>query len=143
LTKSFTKKQIDIINLHRIARMATVDKLGKPLVVPICFAFDGSFIYSPIDKKPKSVSADKLKRIRNIINNPNISLVIDEYLENWSMLYYLIIQGTAEIIDEGEEYENSLSMLSKKYDQYREMGLESLGAPVIKITPDKIISWNN
>jgi len=123
--------------------MATVDKLGKPLVVPICFAFDGSFIYSPIDKKPKSVSADKLKRIRNIINNPNISLVIDEYLENWSMLYYLIIQGTAEIIDEGEEYENSLSMLSKKYDQYREMGLESLGAPVIKITPDKIISWNN
>ena len=123
--------------------MATVDKLGKPLVVPICFAFDGSFLYSPIDKKPKSVSADKLKRIRNIINNPNISLVIDEYLENWSMLYYLIIQGTAEIIDEGEEYENSLSMLSKKYDQYREMGLESLGAPVIKITPDKIISWNN
>ena len=123
--------------------MATVDKLGKPLVVPICFAFDGSFIYSPIDKKPKSVSADKLKRIRNIINNPNISLVIDEYLENWSMLYYLIIQGTAEIIDEGEEYENSLSMLSKKYDQYREMGLESLGAPVIKITLDKIISWNN
>ena len=143
MTKSFTKKQIDIINLHRIARMATVDKLGKPLVVPICFAFDGSFIYSPIDKKPKSVSAGKLKRIRNIINNPNISLVIDEYLENWSMLYYLIIQGTAEIIDEGEEYENSLSMLSKKYDQYREMGLESLGAPVIKITPDKIISWNN
>jgi len=123
--------------------MATVDKVGKPLVVPICFAFDGSFLYSPIDKKPKSVSAGKLKRIRNIINNPNISLVIDEYLENWSMLYYLIIQGTAEIIDEGEEYENSLSMLSKKYDQYREMGLESLGAPVIKITPDKIISWNN
>ncbi len=123
--------------------MATVGKLGKPLVVPICFAFDGNFIYSPIDKKPKSVSAGKLKRIRNIINNPNISLVIDEYLENWSMLYYLIIQGTAEIIDEGEEYENSLSMLSKKYDQYREMGLESLGAPVIKITPDKIISWGN
>ena len=123
--------------------MATVGKLGKPLVVPICFAFDGNFIYSPIDKKPKSVSAGKLKRIRNIINNPNISLVIDEYLENWSLLYYLIIQGTAEIIDEGEEYENSLSMLSKKYDQYREMGLESLGAPVIKITPDKIISWGN
>ncbi len=123
--------------------MATVGKLGKPLVVPICFAFDGNFIYSPIDKKPKSVSAGKLKRIRNIINNPNISLGIDEYLENWSLLYYLIIQGTAEIIDEGEEYENSLSMLSKKYDQYREMGLESLGAPVIKITPDKIISWGN
>ncbi|GJM16083.1 MAG: hypothetical protein DHS20C13_14100 [Thermodesulfobacteriota bacterium] len=123
--------------------MATVDEFGKPLVVPICFAFDGSFIYSPIDKKPKSVPTSKLKRIRNILNNPNISFVIDEYLENWSMLNYLIIQGTAEIISEGEEYENSLSILSKKYDQYRKMGLESLGAPVIKIKPDKIISWGN
>lgn len=123
--------------------MATVDEFGKPLVLPVCFAFDGSFIYSPIDKKPKTVSAGKLKRVRNIINNSNVSLVIDEYVENWSMLYYLIIQGTAELIDEGEEYKNSLTMLSDKYDQYREMGLENLGAPVIKITPEKIISWGD
>jgi len=143
LTINLTKKQRDIINSHRIARMATVDESGKPLALPVCFASEGNFIYSPIDKKPKSVSAGKLKRVRNIISNPNISLVIDNYVENWSMLYYLIIQGTAEMIYEGEEYKNSLKILTKKYAQYDEMGLESLGAPVIKITPEKIISWGD
>lgn len=123
--------------------MATVDELGKPLVIPVCFVYDGTFIYSPIDKKQKSVSASKLKRVRNITGNPNISLVIDNYVENWSLLYYVIIQGTAEMIYEGQEYQNALTILTEKYSQYAEMGLESLGAPVIKITPEKIITWGN
>lgn len=123
--------------------MATVDELGKPLVIPVCFVYDGTFIYSPIDKKQKSVSASKLKRVRNITGNPNISLVIDNYVENWSLLYYVIIQGTAEMIYEGQEYQNALTILTEKYSQYAEMGQESLGAPVIKITPEKIITWGN
>ncbi|MGB2691874.1 MAG: pyridoxamine 5'-phosphate oxidase family protein [Thermodesulfobacteriota bacterium] len=143
MTTNLTKKQKTLINSHRIARMATVDELGKPLVIPVCFVYDGTFIYSPIDKKQKSVSASKLKRVRNITGNPNISLVIDNYVENWSLLYYLIIQGTAEMIYAGQEYQNALTILTEKYSQYAEMGLESLGAPVIKITPEKIITWGN
>ncbi len=143
MTTNLTKKQKSLINSYRIARMATVDELGKPLVIPVCFVYDGTFIYSPIDKKQKSVSASKLKRVRNITGNPNISLVIDNYVENWSLLYYVIIQGTAEMIYEGQEYQNALTILTEKYSQYAEMGLESLGAPVIKITPEKIITWGN
>ena len=143
MTANPTEKQRGLINSHRIARMATVDESGNPLVLPVCFAYDGQFIYSPIDNKPKSVSAGKLKRVRNITDNPNISLVIDNYVENWSLLYYLIIQGTSEIICEGQEYQNALTILTEKYSQYVEMGLESLGAPVIKITPEKIISWGD
>ncbi len=143
MAANLTKKQRGLVNSHRIARMATVDESGNPLVLPVCFAYDGQFIYSPIDNKPKTVSAKKLKRVRNIANNSNISLVIDNYVENWSLLYYLIIQGTAEIICEGQEYQNALTILAEKYYQYVEMGLESLGAPVIKITPKKIISWGD
>lgn len=123
--------------------MATVDESGNPLVLPVCFAYDGCFIYSPIDKKPKRVSADKLKRVRNIINNPNISLVIDKYFEDWNELYYVIITGSAQVLNSGEEYHRALKILAEKYDQYRKMGLENLGAPVIKITPEKIISWGD
>lgn len=123
--------------------MATVDKLGNPLILPVCFAYDDGFIYSPIDKKPKRVSANKLKRVRNIIDNPNISLVIDKYVENWNKLYYVIIIGRADVIYSGGEYKRSLKILTEKYDQYRKMGLEHLGAPVIKITPEKIISWGD
>jgi len=98
--------------------MATVDELGNPLVLPVCFAYDGRFIYSPIDNKPKRVSADKLKRVRNIISNPNISIVFDKYFENWNKLYYVIIVGRADVIYSGQEYRNSLKILAEKYDQY-------------------------
>ncbi|MGH7909798.1 MAG: TIGR03668 family PPOX class F420-dependent oxidoreductase [Thermodesulfobacteriota bacterium] len=138
-----TDKEIEFIKSHRVARMATVDGLGRPLVVPICYYFDGRFIYTPIDKKPKRASPRELKRVRNIIENPNVSLVIDEYYEDWTKLYYVIINGRAEIIESGEEYQNSLRLLSEKYHQYRDMKLSGLNLPVIKIILERIISWGN
>lgn len=120
-----------------------MDELAKPIVVPVCFAYDGRFVYSPIDKKPKSVRTSELKRVRNIIHNPHVSLVIDEYFENWAKLYYIMIRGRAELIYKGDEYINALRILSEKYDQYAQMDLEHLGFPVIKIEPEKIISWGD
>lgn len=123
--------------------MATVDKFGKPLVLPICFVYDGTHFYSPIDRKPKSVPAEKLKRIKNITNNPSVSVVIDHYVEDWSKLYYFVIEGKAKLLYSGQLYRNSLKLLTDKYDQYREMDLQNLGSPVIKIEPVKIISWGD
>ena len=136
-------KEIEFIKSHKVARLATVDGLGRPLVVPICYYFDGRFIYTPIDKKPKRASPRELRRIRNIIENPNVSLVIDEYYEDWTKLYYVIINGRAEIIESGEEYQNSLRLLSEKYPQYGDMKLSGLNLPVIKIILERIISWGN
>src|SRR3989304_1638376 len=62
-----TDKVLEFIKSHRVARMATVDGLGRPLVIPVCYHFNGSSIYTPIDKKPKRASPRKLKRVRNII----------------------------------------------------------------------------
>ena len=112
-------------------------------MVPVCFVYDANCIYTPIDSKPKSVPAGRLKRVRNIIENPRVSLVIDEYSEDWSKLYYIIIHGRAELLYEGQEHNACLKLLSDKYKQYIDMGLEALEAPVIKITPEKIISWQD
>ncbi|HWP91659.1 MAG TPA: TIGR03668 family PPOX class F420-dependent oxidoreductase [Thermodesulfobacteriota bacterium] len=126
---------------HRVARLATVDRFGKPLVVPICYAYDGMNIYTPIDKKPKRVSVRGLKRIKNIMENPYVSLVIDEYHEDWDKLSYIIIHGKAELIESGQEYQESLRLLTQKYVQYERMNLTGLNLPVIKIIPERIISW--
>jgi len=126
---------------HRVARMATIDKLGRPLVVPICYAYDGKNLYSPIDKKPKKAPARELKRISNIIYNPYVSIVIDDYHEEWSKLCYVIVHGRAELLESGEDYLKSLSILCEKYPQYLEMNLSSLNLPVIKVVPDRILSW--
>ena len=138
-----TDKERIFILSHRVARMATADKSGRPLVVPICYAYDGRCFYTPIDKKPKRVSAGGLKRVRNLSENPNVSVVIDEYHENWTMLCYVIIQGRAELLEREEEYLNPLRLLCEKYPQYEDMNLSKLNLPVIKIIPNRIRSWGS
>jgi len=138
-----SRKQREILESARVARMATVDEAGKPHIVPICYAFVSGLIYTPIDKKPKSVSADTLKRINNIRSNPYISFIVDKYYEDWSRLYFLKLSGLASLIEKGDEYENSLLSLCEKYSQYRDMDLLNLGLPLIKISPQRIVSWGD
>ncbi len=123
----------------RVARLATVDHSGQPLVVPICYAYDGQNLYSVIDEKPKRVSADRLKRVRNLRENPKVSLVIDDFDEDWSKLRHVIIQGEAEILFGGTEQEQAIALLQNKYPQYQDMSLHK--QPVIKITPKRFIHW--
>ncbi len=137
-----TDEEKTFIASQRVARMATVDKSGKPLVHPICYAYKDGNLYTPIDKKPKRVSWKGLKRVKNIQENPNVSVVIDEYSEDWGKLRYTIIHGRAELMEGGDEYDESLSLLCDKYPQYEEMDLSRLGLPVIKIIPERIVSWN-
>ena len=68
----------------RVGRLGTADATGQPLVVPICYAFDGESLFSAIDAKPKTTGPSGLKRIRNIRENAKVSVVIDRYDEDWS-----------------------------------------------------------
>ncbi len=134
-------KEREFISSHRVARMATADRSGRPLVVPICYTFDGGILYTPIDGKPKRVPVGELKRIRNITENPNVSIVVDDYSEDWTKLCYVIIHGRAELIESGEEYLRSIRLLYEKYPQYEKMNLSELNLPVIKVVPHRIVSW--
>jgi PPOX class probable F420-dependent enzyme len=134
-------KERGILLAGRVARMATADDSGRPHVVPVCFAYDGRNIFTPVDKKKKSVRPGALKRVVNIMSNPRVSLVIDGYYEDWRRLYYVLIQGFAQILEDGDEYRDSLNILARKYPQYKKMGLEEAGLPVIKIIPERIVSW--
>ena len=129
------------ITTRRVARMATVDAAGFPHIVPICYAYDGSRLYSVVDEKPKRVEAGRLRRLVNIQGNARICLMIDEYDEDWSRLRFVMIHGAAEISRTGAEHSHALSLLRQKYPQYRAMTLAEDVNPVIAITPTKIVSW--
>lgn len=134
----------EFIREHRVARLATVDAEGRPAVVPICYVFDGERIYSPIDEKPKSVDAKRLKRVRNIEVNPQVSLVIDDYSEDWSKLAYVILGGMAELMEPEEnadERTRVVQSLRDKYPQYRSMAIDR--RPIIRITPTRIKRWKS
>ena len=127
---------------QRVARMASVDTNGRPHVVPICFVLDGtSVIYSAIDLKPKSVETKNLRRVRNIANNPSVSILLDRYTEDWAQLGFVILHGAAKVLAQGAERNRAEDLLRKKYSQYEK--LLQLGAPMIKIDVGRITSWGN
>ena len=136
----FSPQATEFVRSHRVARLATADADGAPFVVPVCYAFDGKRIYTAIDLKPKRVGGRALKRVRNILENPQVALVIDDYSEDWSELTYVMVRGVAVLIESGEERQRAEHLLRQKYQQYETM-LQP-GCPVIRITPERVISWS-
>jgi PPOX class probable F420-dependent enzyme len=124
----------------RVARLATADSGGRPQVVPICFALTAAGIVTPIDEKPKDVDPMGLRRVRDVRENPSVSLVADHYAEDWSQLGWVQVRGTAELLDPDEEgHEEGVTALRGKYDQYADHELSR--RPIIQIEPESVRSW--
>jgi coenzyme F420-0:L-glutamate ligase / coenzyme F420-1:gamma-L-glutamate ligase len=124
----------------RVAHLATADAEWRPHVVPVCFVSHAEHIYIALDEKPKSVAPSRLKRVRNILANPQVSLVVDHYGEDWMRLSYLLISGTAALADPGtDRHAGAIPLLREKYSQYRSMAIDQ--QPVIAITITATHSW--
>ncbi len=137
---NLTPEQAVLLSQTPVGHLATAGADGSPHVIPVCFAYDGSNIYSVLDAKPKRGSLTGLRRVRNIIANPQVSLVIDHYDEDWTRLWYLLVHGRAELVEHGPEPPAAIARLREKYPQYRNMPLD--GNPVIKITPERVTGWS-
>ena len=124
----------------RVARLATADAEGSPHAIPVCFAYDGRTLYIALDEKPKDVPVTRLKRVRNILENPRVSLVADRYAEDWSLLAYVMLRGRAELVEPGtDEHAAAVRLLRGKYHQYEDMRIQD--NPVISIRPESVASW--
>jgi len=134
---SLTKKELAFLRVARTAHLATADKSGQPHVIPICFVYDGKQFYSPIDEKPKRTT--ELKRLKNIRDNPTVSLLFDHYEEDWRKLAYVLIFGKARILQSGVNHRRAVKLLRRKYAQYRTMAIHN--RPMIVVTPKRIVSW--
>ena len=101
----------------RVGRLATVSPDGRPHLVPLCFALDGEVLYSAVDDKPKR--SKRLQRVENIRNRPRVAVIVDQYDEDWTRLWWVRLDGTARVLDTGSEREHALALLRSKYQQYR------------------------
>ncbi len=119
--------------LTPVARLATVDG-GKPHLVPVVFCEHGGALFIPIDGKPKT--GRKLRRVRNIEANPAVSLLIDEYEDDWSRLRWLRADGTATV---GPLQPAVRAALLDKYPQYE---ATPMGSTAIRVEIDRIQSWS-
>jgi PPOX class probable F420-dependent enzyme len=125
-----------------VARMATLAADGRPELVPIVFAESGGALWSPIDGKPKRGA--ELARVRNLRRDPRVCLLLDHYESDWSKLWWLRIDGRAEIVAAaGAEALAAAGALRAKYPAY-ESGVTPLfaGEPtLIRIAVLKRVGW--
>jgi PPOX class probable F420-dependent enzyme len=134
-------EQAVFLERQRSGRLATVDPRGQPHAVPICYALLDGILYTPIDEKPKTGDPRELRRIRNILANPKVCLVVDHYEDDdWSRLQWLQVRGEASLVEDDAERAHALIALRARYRQYRTMALESL--PLLRITPTRLVGWN-
>ena len=135
-----SEREAEVLAGRRVACLATADAAGRPHVVPVCFAVIGDTAYITIDRKPKGDPL-RLKRLRNIADNPAVALVADHWDEDWTRLAWVMLRGRAEILMDGDEHDRAQALLRERYPQYRGMAIE--GLPVIAIRIERATSWGD
>jgi len=120
-----------------VLRLATAGADGRPHVVPCTFAVDGSGrIVIGVDNKPKASA--RLRRLRNISENPRVSLLVDRYADDWTQLWWVRADGTAAIERSGAEHADHWDLLRARYPQYDGQVLDG---PVIAVTVERWSGW--
>ncbi|MFN2521618.1 MAG: pyridoxamine 5'-phosphate oxidase family protein, partial [Candidatus Limnocylindria bacterium] len=100
----------DLLMTARVGHLATAGRDGRPHVIPVCFAWVPPVLYSAIDAKPKTTTL--LRRVRNIIDTGRAAFVVDRWSEDWGQLAYLLVEGPAEMLEDGQERDEALILLT-------------------------------
>jgi PPOX class probable F420-dependent enzyme len=120
-----------------VLRLATAGADGRPHLVPCTFAVDDAGrIVIGIDSKPKTTA--NLRRLRNISENPSVSLLVDQYDDDWTRLWWVRADGTAAIERAGAEHAAHWDQLRARYPQYAGQVLDG---PVIVVTVESWSGW--
>lgn len=139
------ERQRRFLNERRVGHLATADKSGAPHLIPVCYAIavdpnGGDSLYITIDEKPKRQEMP-LKRLRNILENPQAAFVVDRWDEDWRRLGWVMLRGRAEILETGPEHDHAQALLIARYPQYRAMNLA--GLPVIALRIARATDWGD
>jgi PPOX class probable F420-dependent enzyme len=126
-----------------VARLASSADDGRLHQVPIVFARSGGRLWSPVDGKAKRNG--ELVRVRNIRAHPEVSLLLDEYTSDWTQLWWIRIDATAEVLQPASANDPKVSAaiaaLETKYPQYASVPVLRAPPTLIAFEPSRITSW--
>ncbi|MHC1561633.1 TIGR03668 family PPOX class F420-dependent oxidoreductase [Actinomycetospora sp. C-140] len=121
----------------RVARLATVSGDGQPHLVPVVFAVEEDTVVMAVDAKPKRHR--DLKRLRNIADNPAVSLLVDRYDDDWDALWWVRADGTATVTDADDVLAHAREALGARYRQDRESPPEG---PAVTVEVTRWSGWS-
>ena len=102
----------------------------------VTFAVEGDMIYTAVDQKPKS--GTNLKRLRNVAENPQVTMLADHYSDDWDTLWWARADGLAVILRSQRQMAEPLRLLADRYRQYREA---PPAGPVLAVTVQRWSGW--
>jgi PPOX class probable F420-dependent enzyme len=121
----------------RVARLATLRADGTPRLVPITFVLLDGLLCSAVDEvKPKT--STRLARLADVARDPRVGVVVDHYAEDWTALWWVRIDGTAAVHDDGGLRTRALAALAAKYPPY---AAEPPDGPVLVVSPLRWSGW--
>jgi PPOX class probable F420-dependent enzyme len=126
----------------RVGNFATSDGT-RPSVIPVCFVLLGATIYHAIDAKPKGAEPLALRRVRNVVANPDSVLLVDHFEEDWRRLWWVLLRGQSRLLKDGPEHRRALAALKRKYPQYREGWRLEPEALVIALDVRRLQHWRS
>ena len=121
----------------RVARLATADAEGRPHLIPVAFTLVDHRLVTAVDQKPKTTT--RLRRLRNISENPVVSMLVDWYDDDWRTLWWARADGMATVLTAGADRDLAVEALVAKYPQYRR---DPPRGPVIKIDVTVWTGWS-
>ena len=129
-----TGKVAEFVQWERVCRVATSGTSGMPHAVPVCHALSGGKIVF--------ASGDEGRKVKNLAENPQVTVVVDAYSDTWSTLRGVMIQGRARVVQRGPRFRRGRDLLYRKYPQYpREAALSPSDSVIVEVTPVRIFSW--
>jgi PPOX class probable F420-dependent enzyme len=138
--------QAELLRSAPRAVLATIRPDGRPRLMPIAYAVaddaDTPLVYSPIDEKPKTVSdPHRLARVRDIMQRPRVSLLVDRWAEDWTRLAWLRLDGLAQLLEPAAAgHSRGVALLRARYPQYAAHRLED--RPLLAIAIESVAGWH-
>ncbi|HLV59032.1 MAG TPA: TIGR03668 family PPOX class F420-dependent oxidoreductase, partial [Natronosporangium sp.] len=81
----------------------------------------------------------RLRRIANIEATGHACLLVDEYAEDWSALWWVRVDGRGRVVADPGEAARAVTALTAKYPQYRERPPEG---PVVAVDVTGWAGWS-
>ena len=129
-----------LIDTAKVARLAQLDDGNNVHAIPFVFVRYKDCLYSPVDGKPKRHA--RLSRLAWIEQHPNVTVLIDEYHEDWTRLWWLRIYGEASVEKSDiPEWARVVGLLADKYPQYEAVPMFSGEPTMMRICIDRWRYW--
>lgn len=127
----FTEKEIKFLLENEACRIATSYD-DDPHIAPVSYIFENGYIFFATDYNSK--------KYRNLERNKRLAIVVDIYnssVDNKAV----IINGSAEFIERGKEFDRLYSIFESKFEWVRRDPWKEGEAPFVKVKPVNKVSW--